>query len=310
VLALYRFFRSVRLAVVLLLILTGLSILATLIPQGQERAFYFHAYRPLLARLITGLGYSDFFKSWLFLVPCVLFFANLAVCTVDRISSRLRRKTRRRYGPDLVHIGLLLLIVGALLSTWGRREGSFYLGLGDSIDLPLGYRLKLLEYVDQRYEDGRPQDWISTVRATRGEQVLEDSYPIEVNRPLRLRGLKIYQSSFKREDTAQLRDPRGGLAAMHDGQYFEWQGSILYFAGIEEGRAVFERWEGHRLAEKLSRGASEPIGDYTIVGLSSRELTGLKAVKDPGFLPVLAALLVVIAGLALTFIQKSRDKEV
>jgi hypothetical protein len=139
--------------------------------------------------------------------------------------------------------------------------------------------------------------------------VLEASYPIEVNRPLRLRGLKIYQSSFKREDTAQLRDPRGGLAAMHDGQYFEWQGSILYFAGIEEGRAVFERWEGHRLAERLSRGASEPIADYTIVALSSRELTGLKAVKDPGFVPVLAALSVVAVGLALTFIQKSRDKE-
>ena len=107
----------------------------------------------------------------------------------------------------------------------------------------------------------------------------------------------------------QLREQGGQTVAMHDGQYFEWQGSILYFAGIEDGRAVFERWEGHSLAEKLSRGPTEPIGDYTIVELSSRELTGLKAVKDPGFIPVLAALLVVIAGLALTFIQKSRDKE-
>ncbi len=307
--ALYRFFRSVRLAVVLLLILTGLSLLATLIPQGREPAFYFHNYQPTLARLITALGYSNFFKSLLFLVPCILFFVNLTVCAVDRIASRLQRKARRRFGPDLVHVGLLLLIVGALLSTWGRREGSFYLGLGDSIDLPMGYRLKLLDYVDKRYEDGRPQDWVSTVEATRGQRVLEASYPIEVNRPLRLRGLKIYQSSFKREDTAQLRDPGGGLLSMRDGQYFEWQQSILYFAGIEDGRAVFERWEGHKLAESLALGPTEPIGDYTIVQLSSRELTGLKAVKDPGFIPVLAALLVVVAGLALTFMQKSRDKE-
>ena len=307
--ALYRFFRSVRLAVVLLLVLTGLSILATLIPQGQDAAFYFHSYSPLLARLVTGLGLTGFFKSWLFLVPCVLFFVNLAVCAVDRLASRLQRKARRRFGPDLVHVGLLLLIVGALLSTWGRREGSFYLGLGDSIDLPMGYRLKLLEYVDRRYEDGRPQDWVSTVEATRGERVLEASYPIEVNRPLRLRGLKIYQSSFKREDTAQLRDQGGAQLAMHDGQYFEWEGSMLYFAGLEGDRAVFERWEGHAKVEELWRGASEFIGPYEIVEVSSRELTGLKAVRDPGFIPVLAALLVVIAGLALTFIQKSRDKE-
>ncbi len=307
--ALYKFFKSVRLAVVLLLVITVLSILATLIPQGQEPAFYFHNYPPLLARLITALGYSSFFKSWLFLIPCVLFFVNLAVCTVDRLAGRLKRRARRRFGPDLIHVGLLVLILGALLSTWGRREGTFYLGLGDSIDLPLGYRLKLLEYVDRRYEDGRPMDWISTVEAARGERVLAASYPIEVNRPLRLRGLKIYQSSFKREDTALLRDQGGQLSAMRGGQYFQWQGGILFFTGIEDDRAVFERWEGHTLAEELRRAASEPIGDYTIVELSSRELTGLKAVKDPGFIPVLAALVLVAAGLALTFIQKSKDKE-
>ena len=307
--ALYQFFKSVRLAVVLLLVLTGLSILATLIPQGQEPAFYFHNYPPLLARLITALGYSSFFKSWLFLIPCVLFFVNLAVCTVDRLAGRLQRRARRRFGPDLIHVGLLVLILGALLSTWGRREGTFYLGLGDSIDLPLGYRLKLLEYVDRRYEDGRPRDWVSTVQAARGERVLAESYPIEVNRPLRLRGLKIYQASFKREDTALLRDQEGQLTAMRGGQYFQWQDSILFFAGIDAGRAVFERWEGHTLAEELRRAATEPIGEYTIVELSSRDLTGLKAVKDPGFIPVLAALALIAAGLALTFIQKSKDKE-
>jgi cytochrome c biogenesis protein len=307
--ALYKFLKSVRLAVVLLLVITALSILATLIPQGQDRAFYFHNYPPVLARLITSLGFASFFNSWMFLIPCVLLFVSLAVCTVDRIVGRLKRKSRKRYGPDLIHLGLLLLIVGALLSTWGRREGSFFLGIGDSIDLPLGYRLTLLDYVDERYEDGRPRDWVSTVAASRGGQVVAASFPIEVNRPLRLRGLKIYQSSFKREDTALLRDPQNELAPMRDGQYFEWQGGILFFSGIEAGRAVFERWEGHTVVEKLSRAASQTIGPYTIAELSSRELTGLKAVKDPGFIPVLGALVLVAAGLALTFLQKRKDKE-
>ncbi len=307
--ALYRFFKSVRLAVVLLLVLTALSLLATLVPQGQEPAFYFHNYPPLLARLITSLGYASFFKSWLFLLPCLLFFLNLAVCTVDRIVGRERRGARRRYGPDLVHVGLLALIVGAMLSSLGRQEATFFLGMGDGIDLPRGYRLELLEYADRRYEDGRPKDWVSTVRATRGQRVLKAAYPIEVNHPLRLRGLKIYQASFKREDTALLRDQQGELSAMRGGQYFQWEGAILYFAGVEEGRAVFERWEGHAKVEEYWRGASMYIGPYQIVEVSSRELTGLKAVSDPGLVPVLAALALVAAGLALTFIQKSKDKE-
>lgn len=305
--ALYRFFRSVRLAVVLLLVLTALSLLATLVPQGREPAFYFHTYPLLLARLITGLGYANFFQSWLFLVPCLLFLVNLAVCTVDRIAVRLRRKARKRYGPDLLHIGLLLLIVGALLSTWGRREGTFYLGRGDSIDLPLGYRLTLLDYVDRRYEDGRPRDWISTVRAARGQRVVVDSYAIEVNRPLRLRGLKIYQASYKREDAAMLRDPDGQLVAMRAGEALRWENSVLVFAAIDGQLAVFERYEGHAKVEELWRLVSQFIGPFTIEELSSRELTGLKAVKDPGFGTVLAALAMVAAGLALSFIQKRKD---
>jgi len=310
--ALYRFLRSVRLAVVLLLALTALSLLATLVPQGREAAWYLDNYPPLLARLVTALGYDRFFRSWLFFAPCLLFSLNLAVCTVDRIVVRRRRGARRRYGPDLVHVGLLLLIAGALASGLGRREASFYLGRGDSVELPLGYRLTLLDYVDRRYEDGRPRDWISTVEARRGERLLEASYPIEVNRPLRLGGLKGYQASFRTEHTAWLRDPaRGGDSPipMRDGQYFEWEGGALFFAGIEGGRALFQRWQGHAVVEQFARSASETVGPYTIAELTSRELTGLKAVKDPGFGPALGALALVAAGLALTFIQKRKDKE-
>ena len=177
------------------------------------------------------------------------------------------------------------------------------------MDLPLGYNLKLVDYVYEQYPDGRPKDWVSTVQASRRGQVLVDSYPIEVNKPLRLGGLKIYQTSFRREDVALLRDQNGELAAIHSGEGFKWENALLVFAGIEGDRALFERWEGHTRAAELRVGTSELIGEYTIVELSSRDLTGLKAVKDPGFIPVIAALILVAAGLALTFSQKRKDKE-
>jgi cytochrome c biogenesis protein len=308
--ALYKFFKSVKLAVTLILVIAVLSLLSTLIPQSQEPAFYFHRYPAPLARLIVALGFHNFFKSMLFLVPCVLFFINLGVCAVDRLVGRWRRKARSRYGPDLIHIGLLVLVVGALLTTWGRWEKTFYLGKGDPEQLPLGYTLKLLDYRYDQYPDGRPKDWVSTVQVERQGTPVISSYPIEVNRPLRLPRLKVYQASFSREDTALLRDPQGELAEINNGQYFEWQQAILFFAGIENDKAVFERWEGHSRIAVYDLSPSEAIGDYTIVELSSRELTGLKAVKDPGFIPVIVALAIVAAGLALTFLQKRGDKQI
>jgi hypothetical protein len=308
--AIYKFFKSVKLAIVLILVIVVLSILATLIPQGEDRAYYFHNYPPFLALLITGLRFNTFFKSVLFLIPCTLFFINLGVCAVDRLVGRWRRKARRRYGPDLIHIGLLVLIAGALVSTWGRWEKLYFLGKGDPADLPMGYTVKLLDYRYEQYPDGRPKDWVSTVQVERQGKAVVASYPIEVNRPLRLPRLKLYQTSFKHEDTAMLRDRQGELAAILGGQYFEWQNAILFFAGIEGGKAVFERWEGHSRTAVYELGPSQLIGEYTIVELSSRQLTGLKAVRDPGFIPVIVALVLVAAGLALTFLHKKGDKQI
>jgi cytochrome c biogenesis protein len=308
--ALYRFFKSVKLAVTLILVIALLSLLSTFIPQSQEPAFYLHRYSAPLARLIVALGFHHFFKSLLFLVPCVLFFVNLGVCAIDRLVGRWRRKARPRYGPDLIHIGLLVLVAGALLSTWGRWEKTFYLGKGDPERLPLGYTLKLLDYRYEQYPDGRPKDWVSTVQVERQGKAVISSYPIEVNRPLRLPPLKVYQASFSRQDTAVLRDPQGELAEIHDGQYFEWREAILFFAGIESGKAVFERWEGRSRTAVYDLSPFQPIGEYIIVQLSSRELTGLKAVQDPGFIPVVAALVLVAAGLALTFLQKRGDQQI
>ena len=308
--ALYRFFRSVRLAVVLILIIALLSILSTLIPQGKDAAFYFHKYGAFWARLILTLDFHDLFRSLPFLIPVALFFINLTVCSVDRLVGRERRKARRRHGPDLIHLGLLLLILGAMFSVFGRREGLVYMGEGDEIQLPGNYILRLLDYEYEEYEDGRPKDWISTVEVRREAEVLIRSYPIEVNKPLNVGGVRIYQSSFAREDRALLQDREGTDKPIASGQGFQVEGGVMIFRGIEAGSAVFEKWENHTRTAVHRVGIGERIGEYTVSELGSRDVTGLKAVKDPGFVPVVIALIVVAAGLSLTFIQKRKDREI
>jgi len=308
--ALYNFFRSIRLAVVLILIIAVLSILSTLIPQGKDAAFYFHTYGAFWARVTLSLRFNDFFRSLLFLLPVGLFFINLSVCTVDRLVNRERRKARRRHGPDLIHIGLLLLIIGAMFSVFGRREGMVYMGEGDEIRLPGEYTVRLLDYEYEEYENGRPKDWISTVKVSREGEVLVPSFPIEVNKPLKIGGISVYQTSFAREDRAILRDAEGTSSAISRGEGFEWEGAVVIFRGIEGSIAVFEKWENHSRTEAYRVGIGERIGEYTVEELGSREVTGLKAVKDPGFIPVVIALIVFAAGLTLTLIQKRKDRDI
>jgi cytochrome c biogenesis protein len=308
--ALYRFFRSVRLAVVLILIIAVLSILSTLIPQGKDAVFYFHKYGAFWAHVILRLRFDDFFHSLTFLIPVGLFFINLAVCTVDRFVRREHRKARRRHGPDLIHVGLLLLIIGAMFSVFGRREGMVYMGEGDEIRLPGDYVLRLLEYRYEEYEDGRPKDWISTVQVRRNGEVLASSVSIEVNKPLKIGGINVYQTTFAREDRALLTDQAGNIAPIRQGQGLPVEGGMAFFRGNEDGAAVFERWEKHARTGVYRVEMGESIGAYTLAKLDSREVTGLTAVKDPGYIPVVISLVIVAAGLTLTFVQKSKDKGV
>jgi hypothetical protein len=271
-------------------IITVLSILATVFP-----------------RQLPG-----FFRSVIFLVPCALFAVNLSVCAVDRFARRVRSRAKPRFGPDIVHIGLLVLIVGGLITVLGRRESTVYLGKGDVVELPGGYELHLTDSTFQKYPDGRPQDWISTVTVRRAGIVVLDAFAIEVNHPLAIAGIKVYQTDYGREDLAELSDESGRTFSITSGRGFTVGGSLYLFRGIEgggssSGRALFEKWEGHALLQEYRAGPGETFAGYAVQRLSSRDVTGLSAVKDPGFLPVLAALILIGAGLSLTFIQKQGD---
>jgi general stress protein CsbA len=251
---------------------------------------------------------STFVHSAFFLVPVVLFALNLGACTVHRLSSRLQTQAPRRFGPDLVHLGLLILISGGVLSTIGRQEKLFSLGAGDQAQLDASRTLRLISLGVKRFPDGSSKEWTSTVAVSNGRSVEVVEYPIRVNAPLRLRGLSIYQTSWDTEGIVDLRDAHGGRITATTGQGFREGNTLWYFASVESGQAglnaLFEKWtERSKVGERrVSTGAS--IGPFTVVGVSVREVSGLKAVHDPGFPVVGAALGVIGFGLALTFIQK------
>ena len=76
--SLYRFFTSVKVAIVLLILLIAASILGTLIPQQRTHAEYLARYGQL-AGLFEGLQLTRLYHSLWFIVLLVLFALNIIV---------------------------------------------------------------------------------------------------------------------------------------------------------------------------------------------------------------------------------------
>lgn len=81
----WRFFASVKLALISLFILAVVSIIGTLIKQGQPSTYYIQEYGFSMARFLEVLDFTDMYSSWWYITLFCLFATNLIVCSIDRL---------------------------------------------------------------------------------------------------------------------------------------------------------------------------------------------------------------------------------
>lgn len=82
--ALVDFLASLRLTIFLLLILAVVSIVGTVIPQGDVPHEYLHGLSQGKLKLYQSLDLFDMYHAWWFVALLVLFTLNLIVCSVRR----------------------------------------------------------------------------------------------------------------------------------------------------------------------------------------------------------------------------------
>ncbi len=87
---LWAFFASVQLALFLLFVLAGTSILGTVVPQNKPLAIYAQQYGHNMANLLQLLDIIDMYNSWWFLTLLCLFCLNLIICSLERIPNVIR----------------------------------------------------------------------------------------------------------------------------------------------------------------------------------------------------------------------------
>ena len=250
------FFSSVKLAIFLLIIITLASILGTLVPQHRSPAEYaakYGQFSTILIRLqITRLYQSGWYITLLF-----LFAFNTLVCTLTRLSPKLkkaikpnirtektnlkslkihgnfnvkrdisqvkndllgvlrkrrfkirekqeddrlilhaRKKILGLFGSDFVHLGLIIILLGGILSGLMGLRFNMTISEGQTLPVPgADFQIRLDEFFTEFYPDGSVRDWKSTLTVVDNKKDIL-ARTIEVNHPLSYKGYVFYQSRY------------------------------------------------------------------------------------------------------------------
>lgn len=316
---------SIKLAVWLLSYLVAGSMLATLVPQGLTDSEYHSIYPKLVAQLVIQTGFSGFFGSIIFILPVFAFFTNLSACTVKRFVRELGKKGRHHHGPDVLHLGLILLVIGGLWSYSRHQEGAVTLAPGERVNLPDGSVMTLVDFTFERYPDGRPREWTSIVDVHKDGLTVVDKAELRVNKPLRYAGFTFYQASYSELPSLALADSEGRQVVLDQGEERLF-GTTAYFfiapeaqappgmpgapaAGqsVPEGRAILRISPATGEALTVRAAPGELVGDLRVIGIQAQLATGIQAVSDPGYPLVFVAFLLIALGTAATFIQKIKE---
>ncbi len=104
--ALFHFFTSVRLAIVLLIIIIIASVLGTLIPQGRSAEEYLVRYGQL-GGILERLRFTRLYQSFWYISLLASLGLNIVVCTLTRLTPKIRRGFRPLVEADPKNIQAL-----------------------------------------------------------------------------------------------------------------------------------------------------------------------------------------------------------
>jgi len=254
--SLFKYFSSVKLAIVLIIIITLASVVGTVILQQRSPEEYIARYDQW-ANLLQRLQFTNLYKSLWFSVLLFLLALNIIVCTLDRLSPKLKKTFRPRlaveakdiavlkirekfkkpmslnptrelvkkvlssrhyriketqkenkiflyarkrilgwFGADIVHLGILIIIAGGIISGIGSFRWNMTFSEGRILDVPRAdFKLKLDKFETEYYPSGGVKDWKSTLTVFENEKPVLNKI-IEVNHPLSYKGFVFYQSSW------------------------------------------------------------------------------------------------------------------
>jgi cytochrome c biogenesis protein len=227
-------------------------------------------------------------------------------------------------GPIIVHLSILLIIVGGLISSLFGFSGDMDIiegGMSNEVAVKKGYSLildfsvRLDRFTFERYKDGTPKEYRSDVTFLDGKK--EVPATISVNRPAIYRGIRFYQMSFgKTMDYATIEVLDRGAERVFTGDAHPAETvpvpgrnltlTIVEYAPdfldlgpavhlvVDEGGKQYDLWTFVNYPDfDAERG-----GDYVFVLKEYHEVpySGITAVREPGLVLVFSGFILICVG--------------
>jgi len=167
---------SVKFAVTLLVLIILFCVSGAIIPQGLDSSHYSRIYGPA-GDILFKLELTDVYHSPWFIGLLSTLWLSLLVCAKGRL-----RSWKKQTGSLLTHLGLLIILLGALINTLLGESGFVSLPKGDDQAIFLagnsGYRFKKLSLRASLDELSMSQPYPSPPPLVKGRI----SYPQEQNK--------------------------------------------------------------------------------------------------------------------------------
>ena len=190
-----------------------------------------------------------------------VFIALWAVSAVSGIIYLIKRKTIKKPAVFFLHIALVLILVGALVTMLSGKQGRMHIRKGETTSQwvsdegfrqILPFSLTLKEFSIEYYEGSRAaSDYSSTVRLDDPDSGASTIHTISMNNILKYRGYRFYQASYDEDGQGSL------LSVSHDpwGVGITYTGYILLLISL--AGFFFQKNSGFRTAvANLSKQAS------------------------------------------------------
>ncbi len=295
--------RSVRLFLFLLVVFLAMSAIATLVPQGLDESWYVGRFGPGAAGLLKAFGLTTFFSSPHFLILMATMELNLLLCTMPRLVRRVRVASEKEvrsirifaFAPDVIHLGLVVVVAGGMLSATLRQTERFLVPVGTTVHLGDSGTVTVADARQTTDSLGNVVGWTITLRHQDGSQELK------INAPIRLAGHRIHFFHFSREPVLYFIDSEDRRHAMRVGEGVQApDGRAYVLAAIDGEMPRFDvlsaegEVEGHATLRP-----GEFLGQFRFDGAAVEVLAGFSATRDPGRPFVFVGLMVVVLGLLL-----------
>ncbi|MGI8609971.1 MAG: cytochrome c biogenesis protein ResB [Candidatus Dormibacteria bacterium] len=234
----WRTLARMKSAVILLAIVAGFSIIATLLPQRAlqpQKASDFIQAHQVAGPIYDNLGLFSVYESWFFLVPLVLMYVSLGNCVITR-SRALYRRWRKGLprGPQFIgeagslvfHVSFFVLLFGVMFNLAAGFTAYVNIIEGDSVvdarssydqieegalfspQQHKGFEVKVDSFHATYYDSGKPRDFVTHATVIDGGRVIK-AQDIRVNQYLAYKDIKFYQASYGWAPVLQVFDPSG-----------------------------------------------------------------------------------------------------